>query len=188
MQAIYQVNSDVYIAKTASGLVWSGSTASGRLSYSRTLEHIGGKYFDTDQGILSWETTRFIKANTDITNFVRTCPSVEWRYGLFSCPKTRSILTENGKYMTGILDIRNHLIERSGSIIEVTGGTLGKSWSQTGTVDLANIAIVDGVLYDTHTGTLTPRDPKGTIISTPLESIGHASSLEDDIILIGMRD
>jgi hypothetical protein len=31
---VYQVNNDTYIIKSASGLIWSGSTASGRLSYS----------------------------------------------------------------------------------------------------------------------------------------------------------
>lgn len=177
VQSIYQVSDDTYITKTASGLVWSGSTASGRLSYSGTLDHIGGKYFKNNTGVLSWELTRLTRANTDIDNFVSTCPNVEWKYGVFSCPQTRSILTESGKYMTGILDIRDRLIARSGSITELSNGTIGKSWSQTGVIDLTRVISIDGILYDNNSGTLTPQDPKETKISPLLDQILHISIL-----------
>lgn len=177
VQSIYQVSDDTYITKTASGLVWSGSTASGKLSYSGTLDHIGGKYFKTNTGVLSWETTRLTRANTDIDNFVSTCPRVEWKYGVFSCPQTRSLLTESGRYMTGILDIRDRLITRSGSITEVSDGNIGKIWNQTGVIDLTRVALIDGILYSSNSGTLTPQDPKGERITLPLDQILHVSTL-----------
>ena len=108
---------------------------------------------------------------------MNTCPSIEWKYGVFSCPQTRSILTESGKYMTGILDIRDHLIARSGSVTEVSDGTLGKSWNQTGSIDLTRVALLDGILYSHNSSTLTPQDPKGEKISLPLDQIIHISSL-----------
>ena len=177
----------MYITKTASGLVWSGSTATGRLSYSGTIEHIGGKYFVTNQGVLSWETSRLTRANTDINNFVGTCANIEWKYGVFSCPKTLSIITESGKYMTGILDISSGFIAQSGSITELDNGTLGKTWNQTGSIDLTRIVSIDGMLYSNNSGTLTPQNLKEEKIFTTLDSITHLSSLGDDIISVGIK-
>ncbi len=184
---IYQIANDTYITKTASGFVWSGATMSGRVSYSGSLRQIGGKYFKTATGVLSWETDRLTIANRDIANFIETCPRLEWRYELLSCPKTHSILTERGNYMTGVLDIRDHLISRSGSILEITGGNTGKSWSQTGAVDLTQIALIEGGLYMISSGTLSPHDPKMEQIPLPLDTITHATTLSDDSVFIGTR-
>jgi hypothetical protein len=60
--------------------------------------------------------------------------------------------------MTGVLDIRNHLISRSGSITEISDGNLGKSWSQTGIIDLTKMVLIDGRLYMSNGGTLRTRD------------------------------
>jgi hypothetical protein len=46
--------------------------------------------------------------------------------------------------MTGVLDISHGLIARSGSITEIAGGNIGKIWSQTGTIDLTRMALIDG--------------------------------------------
>lgn len=57
-------------------------------------------------GVLSWDRDSLQQVSLDITNFVETCPHIEWRDVGFSCPETKSILTVGGKYMTGILDTR----------------------------------------------------------------------------------
>ncbi len=94
IREIYQVADDEYIMRTASGLVWSGSTATGKISYTGSFTYIGGQYFSTATGVLSWQTNKFISANRDISNFAETCPSIEWRYEVFSCPQTKSLLTQ----------------------------------------------------------------------------------------------
>jgi hypothetical protein len=49
--------------------------------------------------------------------------------------------------MTGILNIQNNLVVQSGGIIEIKNGQLGKSWAQTGEINLENIAILGDTLY-----------------------------------------
>ena len=185
IREIYQVNSDEYITRTASGLVWSGSTASEKIVYSGSLTSIGGRYFQSNTDVLKWGTGKFEKVTADISNFITTCPHVEWKYDIFSCPQTRSLLTETGRYMTGVLDIRDHLIARSGSITGISDGDIGKSWSQTGGVDLTKVAIINGVFYTNSSGTLTPRNQIEEKIFTTLDTITHISSLGDDIISVG---
>ncbi len=90
--------------------------------------------------------------------------------------------------MTGVLDLRDHLIAQSGSITEISGGNTGKSWSQTGVVDLAKVAILSGIYYTNNSGTLTPRDPKEEKILTTLDTITHISSLGDDIVSVGVKE
>ena len=184
---LYQVADDEYITRTASGLAWSGATASGKVSYSGVLTYIGGRYFQSSTGVLKWGTGKFERATADISNFVATCPQIEWRYGVFSCPQAKSLLTEVGRYMTGVLDIRDHLIAQSGSITEISGGNTGKSWGQTGGVDLTRVAIMNGVFYTNSSGTLTPRDQTEEKILTTLDIITHISSLGDDIVSVGIK-
>jgi hypothetical protein len=86
--------------------------------------------------------------------------------------------------MTGVLDISHGLIARSGSITEISDGNIGKIWTQKYAIDLRSIATLDGVLYDIHSGALTPRDPKMMNISTSLDTISHVSGLADDMFII----
>jgi hypothetical protein len=91
---LYQITDDTYIIQAASGLMWSGSTMSGRVNHSGSLDHIGGKYFKTNTTILRWEIDKFMLADEYITNYIRTCPQVAWVYELFYCPQVQSILTQ----------------------------------------------------------------------------------------------
>jgi hypothetical protein len=184
---VYGLNDDIYIFKTASWLIWSGSTASGRVSYSWSLEHIGGSYFLTSTGVLTWERDNFQKASLDITNFVETCPHIEWRDVGFSCPETKSILTTGGKYMTGILDTRWDLISRSGSITEISGGNLGSSWKNPENRSLGSISLMEGILYYTISGSLIPMNKGEIAITTSLEQIIRAESQSDDTLILGTK-
>ena len=74
--------------------MWSGSTASGRLSYGGMLDQIGGMHFKTATGVLRWATSGFMTADSYIEDYVGTCPRVEWVSDLFYCPSVGSILTE----------------------------------------------------------------------------------------------
>jgi len=89
--------------------------------------------------------------------------------------------------MTGIIDIRDHLIERSGSITQISEGRIGKTWTQTGEIDLTKIAILNNSLYFNNSGSLTPKDRTQEIITTPLDNIHHISSLDGDIVFIGIK-
>lgn len=60
-----------------------------------------------------------------------------WKYNVFYCEKTKSLLTEWGIYMTGIIDIQNNLIERSGAIVQISDWNIGKTWTQTGEINLS---------------------------------------------------
>jgi hypothetical protein len=43
-------------------------------------------------------------------------------------------------------------------------------------------------IYFNNSGILTPKDPKQEIITSPLENIHQVSRLEDDIVLIGIKE
>lgn len=186
IEEIYSIN-DESIIKTASGYALNGWTGTKSIIYTWSLQYIGGKYFITNTGTLVWENSNFIQASQSINNFIQTCKNVIWKYDVFYCSKTMSLLTEWGTYMTGIIDIQNNLIERSGAIIQISNGNIGKTWTQTGEIDLAKIAIINNNIYFNNSGTLIPKDPKQEIITTPLENIHQVSRLEDDIVFIGME-
>lgn len=185
---LYQVANHEYIIRTASGLLWSGALSSGRVSYSGSLEQIGGSYFRSWTGVLRWDSGKFQKANLVISNFVFTCEQIEWQYDIFSCPKSESLLTEWGKYMTGILDIRDHLISRSWSVTQIVGGTLAKSWNLSGSVDLSGVALIDGEYYMIDSGILTPQAPTLERLSIPLDSIQHVSTLWEETLFMWRKD
>ncbi len=180
---IYHLSDGESLLKTASGRIKLESTGK-YISYTWSLEYIGKNYFLTNTWVLIWENNTLKKTSPDISNFVQTCQDIKWKYDLFYCQKSKSILTEWGKYLTGILDIRDHMIEQSWSITEIIDGNLGKSWTQTGEINLNNIAITHGKLYTTNSGILIPRDQTQEIIKTPLNIINHVSDLEEDIIFI----
>jgi hypothetical protein len=184
---VYELNDDTYIIKTASGLIWSGSTASGRINQSWSIEHIGGSYFRSNTGVLAWERDNFQKASLDITNFVETCPHIVWRDIGLSCPETKSILTTAGKYITGILDIRWDLISRSGSITEISDGNLGLSWKNTEHRELDSMNLVGDILYYTISGSLIPMNKGELTITTPLDQIILSQSQGDDILILGTK-
>ena len=79
--------------------------------------------------------------------------------------------------MTGILDIRDHLIARSGSVLQIAGGALGKSWNLSGSVDLSRVALIDGEYYTSKYGILTPHTSSLEKLSIHLSSIQHVSTL-----------
>lgn len=89
--------------------------------------------------------------------------------------------------MTGIVDIRDSLIEKSGSIIQIVSGNIGKIWSHSGDINLRKISVIDDILYFNSSGSLVPKDKTKEAIRTPLESILHASKLKDDMVFIGTR-
>lgn len=89
--------------------------------------------------------------------------------------------------MTGIIDIRDSLIERSGSVIQIVSGNIGKSWTLTGDINLRKINIIDDILYLNNSGSLIPKDKTKQIIRTPLENILHISKLKDDMVFIGSK-
>ena len=89
--------------------------------------------------------------------------------------------------MTGIVDIRDSLIEKSGSVIQIVSGNIGKIWSHSGDINLRKISVIDDILYFNSSGSLVPKDKTKEIIRTPLESILHASKLKDDMVFIGPR-
>jgi hypothetical protein len=91
---IYHLSEDTYIMRTASGLIWSGATQTGRVNYSGSIEQIGGVHFKTATGVLRWATSGFMPADSYIEDYVDTCPRVEWTYGLLYCPAVGSVLTE----------------------------------------------------------------------------------------------
>jgi hypothetical protein len=97
IKAIYHTNEiddDTYIMRTASGLIWSGSTATGRVNYSGSLEHIGSLHFQTSTGVVWWSNHTFIRSDEYIQDYVRTCPHIVWISELFYCPEVHSLLTE----------------------------------------------------------------------------------------------
>ncbi|NRH20867.1 hypothetical protein HOO68_02385 [Candidatus Gracilibacteria bacterium] len=187
IEDIFPMKNGGVLMRTASGIIFSGSTFSGKLVYTAPLKFIGDKYFSTETGVLIWENNSFENGDLSIKNFVQTCKNVEWKYDLFYCPKTKSLLTEGGKYMTGIIDIRDSLIERSGSVIQIVSGNIGKSWTLTGDINLRKINIIDDILYLNNSGSLIPKDKTKQIIRTPLENILHISKLKDDMVFIGSK-
>lgn len=89
--------------------------------------------------------------------------------------------------MTGILDIRNNLIARSGSILEVQNGNIGKTWNQTGEINLANIHIIHSNILTEQSGSLISKiDPKLNII-TGLEKLNTAAILDENLLLFGEK-
>ncbi len=185
---IYQITDDTYIIRTASGLTWSGATMTGRVNYSGSIEQIWGIYFSTATGTLRWATDKFMTAETYIQDYIKTCPHVEWQSELFYCPEVGSVLTEWHQYMTGIIDIENNLIARSGAILAISQGNIGQKWSQTGTIDLSKMILIEDTLYMSHSGILDPLNTKLEQISLPLDHITYAATLADDTIFIGDRD
>lgn len=183
---MYPINNDTII-RTASGYIVMEWTDAERIIYTGSLRYIGGKYFNTNTGTLVWENNNLTKANQNINNFIQTCKNAVWKYELFYCSRAKSLLTEWGIYLTGIIDIRDHLIERSGSITQISEGRIGKTWTQTGEIDLTKIAILNNNIYFNNSGSLTPKDRTQEIIATPLDSIHHISSLDGDIVFIGIK-
>lgn len=53
--AIYPIENGESLARTASGIISSGSQVNEIRGYTGSFVHIGGKYFRTNSGILSWE-------------------------------------------------------------------------------------------------------------------------------------
>ena len=187
IEDIYPMKNGSLLLKTASGTIYSGSTSSGKILSTTPLKHIGENYFSSGSNVLVLENSTFETAPPNITNFVQTCKNVEWKDSLFYCPKTKSLLTEWGRYMTGIVDIRDSLIEKSGSVIQIVSGNIGKIWSHSGDINLRKISVIDDILYFNSSGSLVPKDKTKEIIRTPLESILHASKLKDDMVFIGTR-
>ena len=187
IEDIYPMKNGSLLLKTASGTIYSGSTSSGKILSTTPLKHIGENYFSSGSNVLVLENSTFEVAPPNITNFVQTCKNVEWKDSLFYCPKTKSLLTEWGRYMTGIVDIRDSLIEKSGSVIQIVSGNIGKIWSHSGDINLRKISVIDDILYFNSSGSLVPKDKTKEIIRTPLESILHASKLKDDMVFIGTR-
>ena len=94
MLDIYPMKNGEVIFRTASGYVFSGTTQTKSFVYSGGLQYIGSNYFTSGSGVLIWENGTFERANPTVTNFVRTCESIEWESELFYCPKSNSLLTE----------------------------------------------------------------------------------------------
>jgi hypothetical protein len=92
--AVYQTTDDTYIMRTASGLIWSGATMTGRVNYSGSIDQIGGVHFRTKTGAIWWSTDKFITSGEYIQDYIKTCPHIEWKSELFYCPSVGSILTE----------------------------------------------------------------------------------------------
>lgn len=187
IEEIYSIN-DKTIIKTASGYALNEWTGTQSIIYTWSLRYIGGKYFLANTGTLVWEESNLTKASQNINNFIQTCKNVMWKYNVFYCEKTKSLLTEWGIYMTGIIDIQNNLIERSGAIVQISDWNIGKTWTQTGEINLSKITILNNNIYFNNSGILTPKDPKQEIITSPLENIHQVSRLEDDIVLIGIKE
>jgi len=89
--------------------------------------------------------------------------------------------------MTGIIDIRDHLIEQSGAILEIQDGNIGKIWTQTGEINLRKFTLLNNILYLNNSGSLIPKDRTKETITTRLENIYHVSKLTDDLVFIGSR-
>ena len=86
--------------------------------------------------------------------------------------------------MTGILNIRNHLIARSGSVTQIVAGALGKSWNLSGSIDLSRVALIDGEYYTNSSGTFTPHVSTLEKLSIPLDSIQYTSTLGEETLLM----
>lgn len=178
---IFPLGNGEYLPKTASGIIYSGSLVAGS---SGVLTHIGGIYFQTSTGVVNWEGVKFQKSRQDIANFIQTCSDIDWRYGIFVCPTSQSLLTISGKYMTGILDVENHMIIRSGSLTAIQNGVLGKSYSQTGTIDSSSI-IFNDTLFEKKNGSLISKTNPEKNIITELDTIDQISLLGEELILLG---
>ncbi len=177
-----------YLAQTLSGnILSSGSIVNDFKSYSGSLKYIGWKYFNTSSGALEWKNTKLQKASAEKNNFIKTCKNIKYQSSILYCPESKSLLTEWDKYMTGILDIRNNLIARSGSILEVQNGNIGKTWNQTGEINLANIHIIHSNILTEQSGSLISKiDPKLNII-TGLEKLNTAAILDENLLLFGEK-
>ncbi len=182
---VYPIGNGEILIKTLSGITWSGSLIPGLVGYTGSFDPIGGKYFRTNSGIVAWEGGKFKGASQNIVNFVQTCKLPLWKYDLFYCAMSKSLITEWGKYMTGILDIHDHLIEQSGSVMEIKNGIPWKKWSQNLEIDLEKITIINSVLYNNRSGSLIPTTKTELNIITPLENIDHVNILGEDIVLLG---
>ena len=185
--AIYPIENGESLARTASGIISSGSQVNEIRGYTGSFVHIGGKYFRTNSGILSWEWTQFKKVNPDIKNYVETCSDLYWNSDIFYCPKSQSLLTQSGRYMTGILNIQNNLIAQSGGIIELKNWILGKSWTQSGEINLENIVIINDIFYVKKSGDLISKNNIENI-TTLLSNIDYASLLGEDTILVWKKE
>lgn len=134
---------------------------------------------------MSWEGIKFQKSRQDITNFIQTCSDVDWKYGILVCPTSQSLLTISGKYMTGILDVQNHMVIRSGSVIALQNGALGKSYSQTGTIDSSSVIIFNDTLFEKKNGSLISKTNPEKNIITELDTIDQVSLLGEELTLLG---
>jgi hypothetical protein len=182
IQNIYSLNDGEFLIRTASGIISSGSIVLGSTGIT---DHIGGKYFRTNTGILTWEWTKFQKSSQDISNFIQTCSNIDWKYGILFCPTSQSILTTGDRYMTGILDIQNDMIIKSGAIIAHKKWELGKIFSQTGWIDTNNVIIFDNILFTKKAGTLISKTSPEKNITSTLDTISHILSLGEEVILLG---
>lgn len=178
---VFPLGTGDYLPKTASGIIYSGSLITGSTG---NLTHIGGIYFRTSTGILSWEGTKFQKATQEITNFIQTCSNIDWKYGVLICPASQSLLTTSGKYMTGIVDVQDKMIVKSGSIITLQNGVLGKIFSQTGTIDQNTIIVYDNTLFEKKNGSLISKTNPEKNIITELETIDQVTLLGEELVIL----
>ncbi|MBX9808857.1 hypothetical protein K2X92_00500 [Candidatus Gracilibacteria bacterium] len=188
MISYFHIGNSESLIQTATGLIGSGTLSHTGITFTGTLTHIGGKYFETSTGVLTWNGTRFVKSNSDIANFIETCENIEWKYGLFYCAKSKSLLTETGKYMTGILNLDNHLIIQSGALIEIKKGSPGKVFNQTGGIKAGNLFVNKDIFLIGNTGNLISPSNHNKNISTILDSVSHISTIEETTIIVGKKD
>lgn len=188
MISYFHIGNSESLIQTATWLIWSGTLSHTGITFTGTLTHIGGKYFETSTGVLTWNGTRFVKSNSDIANFIETCENIEWKYGLFYCAKSKSLLTETGKYMTGILNLDNHLIIQSGALIEIKKWSPWKVFNQTGGIKAGNLFVNKDIFLIGNTGNLISPSNHNKNISTILDSVSHISTIEETTIIVGKKD
>lgn len=87
--------------------------------------------------------------------------------------------------MTGILDVQNHMVIRSGSVIALQNGALGKSYSQTGTIDSSSVIIFNDTLFEKKNGSLISKTNPEKNIITELDTIDQVSLLGEELTLLG---
>lgn len=146
----------------------SGMTATGKILLPPRATYIGDKYFKNGRELIAWEGSGFKRQERELENFVNTCTDVVWEYGFFYCPTTRSIITEDSEYFTGVLDVHDGMFLRSRTVVNYKNHKIEKyTITGSGEIALKHLSILDERIY-TQSGKTLFDDDGEYILELPL--------------------
>lgn len=144
----YQVSTDKYLLRTKSGVLSSsGLTDTGAMIAYGAMKHLGNGYFQSGSGLVFWNGQSLKETSREMENFVKTCKDIRFEFGVFLCDSTNSLYTPDGIYSTGILDIHDGMVAKSGTLISLQDGKITRYPNHSGALDLKKVTILNNNLY-----------------------------------------